>query len=552
MLRQARRLRLTRLSRVYVPRRLLTMAAPATSSSSAAVPPPFKAATTAAPGPVPTTSHSNATRLPAIDASPPRYTGPRDKLDRSLFKRTIPLLAARVPASRTGAVLRAPELRGVVADIPRKRSVVHAPRKDADASATDEGGDRLVLLRGNSEYDLPDIARDLLKRENATLETYNLELGYEYWNAPEILYAIFPPDAGFDEVPSSFAITGHIAHLNLIDEYLPYKYLIGEVILDVTPLVRPSCEDGREFIRNAVRRAREEPFPGYAPPVSRTRAKAERRRRGEGSATPLGQDKEEGKGRANVAEAAVAENAPLSTDCAPATTAPARTVEETAPAPPPRSHIDHFVMNLPESAIEFLDAFRGLYADDSRYALREDGTGDSSQTDKPDADSAGRKTEALPMPMIHVHCFTREPEEGAREDIMEENFHVSYDGGLTHYTMHSSGARFVDRESDGVPARVWGLTPATLFFTVTFMSSFSLPSVSLSSQQAHRLPILSLRMQCIACTTVQSPVTVPMPLIATARREGRDKIPGPKTCFGMKDTVVWRTYNYPIARPRDR
>ncbi|KAI4518017.1 hypothetical protein K525DRAFT_209569 [Schizophyllum commune Loenen D] len=459
------------------------MAAPPTASSS----PPFKAAPTAAP---PTSSHSNATRLPAIDASPPRYTGSRDKLDRSLFKRTIPLLAARVPASRTGAVLRAPELRGVVAEIPRRRSVVHAPRKDGDMPDMDDGGDRLVLLRGNTVHDLPDIARDFLKRKNATLETYDLELGYDYWNAPEILYAIFPPDAGFDEVPSSFAITGHIAHLNLIDEYLPYKYLIGEVILDknhsirtvvnklstihaqfrffdmellagdpdfevahheagcvfrfdfrrvywnsrlhteherlvalfhptaliadvfagvgpfaipaakkgcavlandlnpesyrwlagnvggngVTPLVRPSCEDGRAFIRNAVRRAREDPFPGYAPPVSRSRAKAERRRRGE-----------ERRRRGEVEK----------------TTAEEKTM------PPLRSHIDHFVMNLPESAIEFLDAFRGLYADDPRY------NGDELEGEH------GEKTEPLPMPMIHVHCFTREPEEGAREDIMQ-------------------------------------------------------------------------------------------------------------------------------------
>ncbi|KAL1737244.1 Met-10+ like-protein-domain-containing protein [Schizophyllum commune] len=473
------------------------MAAPATASSSATVPPPFKAAPTAA---LPTSSHPNATRLPAIDASPPRYTGSRDKLHRSLFKRTIPLLAARVPASRTGAVLRAPELRGVVAEIPRRRSVVHAPRKDGDMPDMDDKGDRLVLLRGNTVHDLPDIARDLLKRMNATLETYNLELGYDYWNAPEILYAIFPPDAGFDEVPSSFAITGHIAHLNLIDEYLPYKHLIGEVILDknhsirtvvnklstihaqfrffdmellagdpdfevahheagcvfrfdfkrvywnsrlhteherlvslfhptaliadvfagvgpfaipaarkgcavlandlnpeswrwlranvggngVTPLVRPSCEDGRAFIRNAVRRAREDPFPGYAPPVSRSRAKAERRRRGEGGVRG-GEAK--GKGAAGTSEKTTATTGATSTT--------------------PRSHIDHFVMNLPESAIEFLDAFRGLYADDPRYNI--DGL----------EGTHGGKPDALPMPMIHVHCFTREPEEGAREDIME-------------------------------------------------------------------------------------------------------------------------------------
>ena len=53
-------------------------------------------------------------------------------------------------------------------------------------------------------------------------------------------------------------------------------------------------------------------------------------------------------------------------------------------------------MNLPETAIEFLDAFRGVY----RYE------GTETNRDYP------------PMPMVHCYCFTRflEPS-GAEADI---------------------------------------------------------------------------------------------------------------------------------------
>lgn len=48
---------------------------------------------------------------------------------------------------------------------------------------------------------------------------------------------------------------------------------------------------------------------------------------------------------------------------------------------------DHFVMNLPDTAIEFLDAFRGLYQD--KKALY-------------DSLSPPPK-----LPTVHCHCFTR-------------------------------------------------------------------------------------------------------------------------------------------------
>lgn len=40
------------------------------------------------------------------------------------------------------------------------------------------------------------------------------------------------------EVPTSFEMIGHIAHLNLREEQLPYKALIGSVIVDKNPQLR--------------------------------------------------------------------------------------------------------------------------------------------------------------------------------------------------------------------------------------------------------------------------------------------------------------------------
>jgi tRNA (guanine37-N1)-methyltransferase len=46
------------------------------------------------------------------------------------------------------------------------------------------------------------------------------------------------PEDELDEVPSGFTIVGHVAHLNLRSQYLPYKTLIAEVLLDKNPVVK--------------------------------------------------------------------------------------------------------------------------------------------------------------------------------------------------------------------------------------------------------------------------------------------------------------------------
>jgi tRNA G37 N-methylase Trm5 len=83
---------------------------------------------------------------------------------------------------------------------------------------------------------------------------------------------------------------------------------------------------------------------------------------------------------------------------------------------------DHAILNLPATAIDFLDAFRGfLYTRDPQAAEAYGGRGDSAQ----DEDAVGAGGDVLcpaglrvdldegsrPLPMIHVHCFEREFED---------------------------------------------------------------------------------------------------------------------------------------------
>lgn len=128
-----------------------------------------------------------------------------------------------------------------------------------------------------------------------------------------------------------------------------YMFLMrGINNLKVSRSVRVSCEDGRAFIKSSVRRLFEDPFPAYAGPRASKRKTREERRKLHG-------------------DKATEEKA-----------GPEKPSEE-------RNSIAHFVMNLPDTAIEFLDAFRGVFSHTER-------------------DLRGLYDR---MPMVHCHCFTR-------------------------------------------------------------------------------------------------------------------------------------------------
>uniref|UniRef100_A0A9I9DH33 tRNA (guanine(37)-N1)-methyltransferase n=1 Tax=Cucumis melo TaxID=3656 RepID=A0A9I9DH33_CUCME len=102
------------------------------------------------------------------------------------------------------------------------------------------GSTRLLLLdeqyAAKGVVELPEAIKALLKgdtqeRMKPTIELVRcrLTLFYDYWQMNEVLEALLPKDM---IIPSAFETVGHIAHLNLRDEHLPYKKLIAKVVLD--------------------------------------------------------------------------------------------------------------------------------------------------------------------------------------------------------------------------------------------------------------------------------------------------------------------------------
>jgi tRNA (guanine37-N1)-methyltransferase len=117
----------------------------------------------------------------------------------------------------------------------------------------------------------------------------------------------------------------------------------------VQGLVRVSCEDGSNFIRSVVRRSYEDPFPPFSRPK-------------------ISKDLRRWKKLGTQTEA---------------------TPESALASREPRKRISAFIMNLPDSAIQFLDAFRGILTLDDGQDLR-------------------RVYNVLPT--IHCYCFAREAE----------------------------------------------------------------------------------------------------------------------------------------------
>ena len=134
--------------------------------------------------------------------------------DRSAFEQTRQVTAVVVEPERCSAAMKLLQphmlqLRGV-------QPVQH------------DGTRRVVLLEFDPE-ELPPTVEAAVRGVGGEVRSQTVTVGYEQLTAVEALRKLLP--AGM-EVPSSFEQVGHVAHVNLREEQLPYKQLIGAVLLE--------------------------------------------------------------------------------------------------------------------------------------------------------------------------------------------------------------------------------------------------------------------------------------------------------------------------------
>lgn len=159
--------------------------------------------------------------------SPPPEVRGMTTLNKEAFTLNITVPALRVPVRVLNKVVKS--LKNVLMKRPGLSRVVPETEGSSDS--------RLVLLdphkvTGNSSFS--ETEEEALRSFSVSqeLQQFELTLGYDNLKSEEVLEAVLPPG---QDVTSSFSRVGHIAHMNLREHQLPYRNLIGQVIMDKNP-----------------------------------------------------------------------------------------------------------------------------------------------------------------------------------------------------------------------------------------------------------------------------------------------------------------------------
>lgn len=166
---------------------------------------------------------SGMASLESYFAPPPEVMGMKS-LDKNAFKRDVKLPAIKVPAKHCALMIE--RLKDVI--LKYKNTIKRV--QDVPGGASNEA--KVLLLTPEPFRDRPLADSDLcwIKEHGGEMTSHTVTLDYSHYSMHSILRAILPPE--ITDVPTAFESVGHIAHLNLRENQLPYKEIIGQVLLD--------------------------------------------------------------------------------------------------------------------------------------------------------------------------------------------------------------------------------------------------------------------------------------------------------------------------------
>ncbi|CAD5223385.1 unnamed protein product [Bursaphelenchus okinawaensis] len=153
---------------------------------------------------------------------PPSTAQGMTEFDKSKFEKQIRLPILRVPEKQIGRIL------GLK---PLQKAFI----KSADG---DVAGEKLCLLDPDKlDEETTESILSMASKALSTdvqLEYKEFLMKYEDWDVKRCLKAILPDGLDF----SSHTQTGHILHLNLREELLPYKFVIAKILMDKIPYAK--------------------------------------------------------------------------------------------------------------------------------------------------------------------------------------------------------------------------------------------------------------------------------------------------------------------------
>ncbi|KAM5356216.1 hypothetical protein ACJ41O_002862 [Fusarium nematophilum] len=158
-------------------------------------------------------------------------------LDRSLFAKTLNAAAASIKENRLLSKYRK--------ELEKTHEVLFMERfnpilPDPDATLASQGK-KCIVLTPNVKPASPDtwsaVLQEASRIGDLKVVPFDLEISYDSWNYIDVMKSILPEDL-HDEIPSGFNTVGHVAHLNIRDQYLPYKEIIAQVLLDKNPHIK--------------------------------------------------------------------------------------------------------------------------------------------------------------------------------------------------------------------------------------------------------------------------------------------------------------------------